>query len=532
MRRSCDAAPNSARWLRRSLCRHPRDERGFTLVELLVTCAILPIVGGAIAAALISIVSLQGKTASQLSDSADAQVLSTNFEQDVHSSQEISTASTPQCGPASQTQLLGLEWGPSTSSTVVSYDRVTVGATTSLIRNLCSAGAATIPTSSTTITHGISPTQPVPTITPATSATAALTGWTPASGVATIAFNITAPASSYTYSLVSTPQASASSGQLSSVATTTSSCGFATPGTGYYATTLCFVDFSSFNPALAQSSSQSSPYCPSGGQKFSAGIASTPYSLNFCLKVSPAASYTQSQMDSSSNSVNQQNGHTNCALASLHGAPYYGSVCPVSLPSYYSPTYGSEAFLGNNGFYTGIPGSPGLIQTQDGGTATADVTLSFTNIQVLDSNGSAAQNWQLITGDAESTDSNEFLVWSTCSSVTVPVPPSIATCASSSSVDFSLFPDTNISSQAAAIGNACPYGSAISGTAYTKTFLTGVPASGSPGGNTVECAASSSSNKTGTVMLEAPTPTTLTITLGENAVGDGIQAVFVGILLP
>ena len=503
------------------------DERGFTLVELLVTCAILPIVGGAIAAALISILTLQGKTASRLSDSADAQVISTNFEQDVHSSQQISTAATPQCGPASETQLLGLEWGPSAAPTVVSYDRVTVGTTTFLVRNYCSAGSSTIPTVSRTMTHGLSLSQAVPVIAPTTSATAAQTGWTPSAGVTTVTFNITAPASSYSYTLVSTPQASASSGQLSSVASTTSSCGFATPGTGFYATTLCFVDFSAFNPALAQSSTQSSPYCPSGGQKFSAGIASTPYALIFCLKVSPAATYTPSQMNTSSNSLNQQNGHTHCAVAAS-----YGSVCPVSLPSYYSPTYGSEAFLGNNGFYTGIPGAPGLIQTQDGGTATADVTLSFTNIQVLDSNGNAAQNWQLITGDAESTDSSEFLVWSTCSSVTVPVPPRIATCASSSSVNFKLFPNNNLSTQAAAIGNACAYGSTIPGTAYAGTFLTGVPASGSFGGNTVECAASVSSNKTGTVMLEAPTPTTLNVTLGENAVGNGIQAVFVGILLP
>jgi hypothetical protein len=289
---------------------------------------------------------------------------------------------------------------------------------------------------------------------------------------------------------------------------------------------LCFVDFSTFNATQAQSSSQTSSYCPSGGQKFSAGITSTPYSLTFCLKVSPAATYSQSWMNSQSNAVNQQSGHFPCATEST-----YGSVCPVTIPSYFAPPY-SEAFLGNNGFYTGIAGYPALIQTQDGGTSTPDVTLSFTNIQVLDSNGNAAQHWDLVTGDAESTDSSEYLVWSTCSSVTVPTPPAIATCASSSPVDFSLLPDNAGGTQAATIGNACAYGSAISGTAYSGTFLTGVPASGATGSNTVECAASVSSDKTGTVMLEAPTPTTLNVTLGENAVGYGIQAVFLGILLP
>lgn len=513
----------------RRLARSRRgDQRGFTLVELLVTCAILPLVGGAIAVALTSIISLQSRAAARISDSADAQVVSTNFETDVHSSQEISTASTPLCGPnsGSQTQLLGLEWGITPNQTAVSYDIVTVGTTTSMIRNYCSSGPSVTPTSSRVMTHGISTSQLPPTVSLAAGGTAPSGGLTSSSTVSTVTFSITTPASGYSYNLVSTPQTSASSGQLSSVSSTTSSCGFATPGTGTYASTLCFVDFSALNVNQAQSSTESSAYCPSGGQKFSAGIASTPYSLTFCLMISPAATYSQTEMDTSSYSVDTRSTSSHCVAASS-----YGSACPVQIPTYFAPP-SSEAFLGNNGFYTGIAGHPALESTQSGGTLTPDVTLSFTKIQLLDSNGNAAQKWVLVTGDSESTDQNEYLVWSTCSSVTVPTPPSVATCASSSLVHFSLLPDSPGGTQAATIGNACAYGQTISGTTYSGTFLTGVPASGAAGSNTVECAASVSSDKTGTVMLKAPSPTTLNVTLGENAVGDGLQAFFLGILLP
>ena len=66
----------------------------------------------------------------------------------------------------------------------------------------------------------------------------------------------------------------------------------------------------------------------------------------------------------------------------------------------------SEAYLGNNGFYTGIPGNPALYQTGGGIT-----TAYFTNIQVLDAAGQPATGWTLVTGDAESTDSGEWMVF-------------------------------------------------------------------------------------------------------------------------
>jgi hypothetical protein len=44
----------------------------------------------------------------------------------------------------------------------------------------------------------------------------------------------------------------------------------------------------------------------------------------------------------------------------------------------------------------------------------------------------------------------------------------------------------------------------------------------------VKCSSSSSSDKTGTLMLEASAPTSLTVTLQ----GTGLEAMFLGVLLP
>ena len=83
------------------------------------------------------------------------------------------------------------------------------------------------------------------------------------------------------------------------------------------------------------------------------------------------------------------------------------NVAPASIPTYYSPQGdNSEAFLGNNGFYTGIPGDPALYQNSNGIT-----TVYLTNIQVLDAAGEPAPGWTLVTGDAESTDTNEWMVF-------------------------------------------------------------------------------------------------------------------------
>jgi hypothetical protein len=166
---------------------------------------------------------------------------------------------------------------------------------------------------------------------------------------------------------------------------------------------------------------------------------------------------------------------------------------PCPLPTYADPPE-SEAFLGNNGFYTGVPGDPALYENAEGTTA----SVSITNIQVLDSNGNPATGWELVTGDAESTDGGESITWT-------------------SDQDLNLIPNSPVS----AYGNACADPTPATSTTQANG-LTGV------GTTQVECKASVSSDKTGTVMLEAPAPTTLT----ADMVGTGLQAIFVGVLLP
>jgi prepilin-type N-terminal cleavage/methylation domain-containing protein len=92
--------------------RRDEDEQGFTLIELMITVVILPLVVGGIAFALVAVLSLQGGVSNRISDSADAQTVSATLNQDIASATLLTTSSTAtQCGnPATQTQLLGLEW--------------------------------------------------------------------------------------------------------------------------------------------------------------------------------------------------------------------------------------------------------------------------------------------------------------------------------------------------------------------------------------------------------------------------------------
>jgi prepilin-type N-terminal cleavage/methylation domain-containing protein len=422
-----------------------RDEGGFTLIELIVVVAIMPIIVGALSIGLVSILSLQSGVSGRVADSGDAQVVSVNFGNDVQSAANLTTVATAQCG--SGKQLLGLEWGPGTQpghfQTVVSYVLVANanGQTSSLIRQYCTGGSST-PTSSNTMSSDVPNTSSAATIAPTSSNTAAMSGWTPTAGVTSVTFPIIGNASQYQYNEVAVPGQSANSNQVSTITPPTTTCGFATLDTGTYASSLCFVDFTKYNAAQA-----AAPGC----QQITAGITNTPFTMSFCLSVSG------------------------------------GPVAPASIPTYTNPPT-SEAFLGNNGFYTGIPGNPAFYQTVQHSTS----TVTLTNIKVLDANGNPATGWGIVTGDAESTDKNESMTWT-------------------SDQVLNLIPN----SPSSPIGNACAAPTSPDG-------LTGV------GTTTVECAATVSSDKTGTVMLQAAAPTTLSVQM----VGDGLEAMFIGLLLP
>jgi prepilin-type N-terminal cleavage/methylation domain-containing protein len=450
--------------------RRKHGDGGFSLIELLVVLAVLPIIVAALSIAIIAMLNLQGSTTNSLADSSDAQTVSAYYEQDVQSASNITTsATTTQCGPG--TQILGLEWNlnPQTSqyASVVSYVEVGTTPNLSLVRQFCAAGYSATPTSRSYVSHDL-PTGPlVPTITPSTDAAGASAGWFSAIGLQGISLSVAEPGSKFTYTLFSVPRTSVSASQLTGVGTPTASCNFATPTTGTYASTLCFVDFSSYNYL---STSHTCPGNPALGQWMTAAIVNTPYTLSFCILSSATPSTSTGTL---------------CNTGT--GPQYPATVVPCPLPTYFAAP-ASEAFLGNNGFYTGVPGKPALYENAEG--TTASVTIS--NIQLLNSNGATATGWELVTGDAESTDAGESMTWT-------------------SDQLLNLLPNSATSP----IGNACAYPMPGQG-------LTGA------GTSVVTCKSSVNSDKTGTVMLEAAAPTKLSVQM----VGTGLEAMFMGVLLP
>lgn len=462
------------------------EESGFTLIELVVVVAIMPILVGAMTAALMSIISFQPQVSNKLSDSGDAQVLSTNFDKDVTGATMVTGAANatnpPPCGPG--TQVLGLLYGSDSGTnninSEVSYSIVTTGnganAVNDLYRNVCQV-SGTSPnltnslTSSLLVSHHVVSTSgsgtPAATVA-CTSATAAAcsgtpaawqSGWVSVAQVTSVSLPLTYAASNYTQTPTAAPRSGINSGSGGSINTPTYNCGFATAGTGTYASSLCFFDFTAWNTQTGTTP------CGNGGLQLTDGISGTPFTMSFCVTVTGT------------------------------------SVAAASIPTYTNPPT-SEAFLGNNGFYTGIPGNPALYQTAGGTT-----TVTISNIQVQGTSGPAT-NWSLVTGDAESTDSGEYLIWNAgWSGSTIPANQQV----------FSLIDNSPTS----AIGNACANPNAGTGL-NVGNGLTGV------GTATVECQASVDSDKTGTVMLSAPAPTSLTTTMH----GSGLEAMFIGILLP
>jgi prepilin-type N-terminal cleavage/methylation domain-containing protein len=430
-----------------------RDEGGFTLIELIIVTSIIPLVVGALAFGLVSVFSLQSGVSSRISESGDAQVVSSYFVKDVESAASLTTnqnSANTQCG--SGTQLLGLEWSfnqsTGTYSTVVSYVEQSNGTATSysLVRQICTSGASSTPSSTNTISNDIPTGQLSPSIFP--SGGNSSTGWISTVGVTSVQFGIAeAGTTSFAYTLVAVPRASSPvSGQSSSIGPPNTSCGFAAPGTGPYASSLCFVDFSNANLSAT---------CAAPSQ-VSAGVTNTPYTMTFNVCVTG------------------------------------GPVVATSIPTYFNPPYGG-AFLGINGFYTGIPGSPALYQINEGSQGQPTTVVTITNIQVLDARNNPSTGWELVTGDAESTDAGESMTWA-------------------SSAILNQLPNNSI-------GNACANPDVQSGKSFTGTGTTTVVCS--------EPSDAPSTQKTGTVMLESLSPTSLTVTM----YGTGKEAMFLGLLL-
>ena len=480
--------------------RRPRSgskpEGGFTLIELLIVTAIMPMIIGALSAGLLAVFSLQNSVSNRLANSSDSEIVSASYVQDVQAADYITTATmtaVPACGTSSQTEILGLKWTTQVgTTTVVSYVETQAGTKYELVRQFCANGVSSTPTSTSIISYNMPfwapPTASLVSILPAASSTAAQTTWANAQPVTDVTLSITEPgggstgSAPFTYTLVAVPAAGRPLGQQGSPVATTTGCSFALPGTGTYAPSLCFIDFSPLNIAANQTSATSP-----GSMAMTAAVPGG-YTLSFTISITneatapvvgdPFPTWGGSFMGNASN-----------------GIPFYSGVgCPSSDATTYvsgGTTYGTKSCT-----------NPALYQTAN--ETTNIVTLG--SISLIDPEGVAATGWQLVSGDGESTDPNEHLIWT-------------------SNNDWSQIPNDQVSGELEE-GDACNAsvnGNPGSGGTYV---LSGI---GTP---TVECESgwqdSSTTPRTGAVMLETPTPTTVSV----NMLGAGYQGIFFGLMLP
>ncbi len=535
---------------------HRKNERGFTLVELLIVITIVPIIIGALAGGLLEVFSLQSGTSNRLSDSADAQVVAATFTKDVQSASTISTSPTPQEQCGTGTSLLELQFGG--SNEVVDYsEQLQSGTTYSLVRFDCPTGPSGT-TNSSVLTYDLLP--PCPLADPLATCTSmklqaapvAYNGSTavdtsaPAGvttiGITSLQFPITEPNSAYTYQLSATPAEGPFPGETNlGLPQLGSTCGFALPGTGEFATTMCFVGFSTSQLQKAYTSTGTTCTQTNPGHLGMDTSVFVPggYTMTFCLTVAPGEGGTNpppvvavTTPVGGGTCANQ--GANGCDLGSRSNGqgflgndnqvngiatPFYAGIgCPLATPVLQSNVVTSSCI------------SPAIFQTSNGGLDT--VTLS--NIQVTDPDGNSATGYEVITADAETIDPGGFIKWSSSLPTSKPLP-------------FNLVPNFNSSD----LGNACNNvpaadvnGSAgwaidngdttvqIGGTNYTG-LLTGL------GTANVECTSNWQTNspylRTGTAMIGITPPTVggsaEPVTISAQLQGEGYNAVAFGLLL-
>ena len=229
------------------------DEDGFTLIELIVVVAIMPIIVGAMVAALLSVISFTPGIENRISDSADAQIVTSSFNKDVQGATMLTTDASPTnpsaCG--SGTQLLGIQYA---NGTEVSYSLVTAGTGPTAVNNLyrnqgqVTAGVCTT-SSSTLISHDVV----AQTGTGTPSATLTLldlertelagnttrlrytVGWVSSAQVESVSLPFTYAASNYKQTLYAVPSGGVNASGGGVVSNTPYRGGFATANTGTYA---------------------------------------------------------------------------------------------------------------------------------------------------------------------------------------------------------------------------------------------------------------------------------------------------------
>ena len=419
----------------------PRESSsaGFTLIELLIVVTVLPLVVGALTVGILSVFSLQSSVSDRLCglrrcpghlsefpgrrperlddhDRAFSKQRSRSMRLGVPSARTPGWHRGPdllqhqcQSGGGSATLTRYVCTGGTQKSLVLAHDMpssvvqpggspVTIACPHPSTAPACAPEDGLPPS-------GVQCVQPT-TAVPLPSGVCAYTqDWVSTLGVTTVTFNTTTP-KNYNYQLAAVPAAGSNTASPPAPPSTPNGIGFATPGTGN--PKLGFVDFAPW--AALHSAPPANSHCQSGQLYMSAGVTNTAFTLSFCMSVTSSqfnANCGQGCAGTPGQSIsgyvtNLGNQNPLCS-PNLQG---WDDIAAVPMPTYTcAPT--SEAFLGNNGFYTGVPGDPALYTVAQSSSA----VVSFTNIQLLTSNGAVVTNWELVTGDAESTDTNESITW-------------------------------------------------------------------------------------------------------------------------
>jgi len=142
-----------------------RYSQGFTLIELLIVVTIIPLIIGALALGLITILNLQSGVSTRTNDAGDAQVVSSTFLKDVQSAAMVTEEPSLACGSgmtysSTPKQLLGLEWGNNGGSYVNAISYLTEQnpglSTYSLFRQYCTDGVTSTAAQVTTVATDLS----------------------------------------------------------------------------------------------------------------------------------------------------------------------------------------------------------------------------------------------------------------------------------------------------------------------------------------------------------------------------------------
>ena len=275
--------------------------------------------------------------------------------------------------------------------TVVSYvseqvtNPQTNAVTYSLLRLQCNGGQSVTPTTSQTLSKDLGTSTTVTINGSGTSAntfstiTSCFTSWANVQNPAGCAQaderhkgdpSVTEPetqtgSSNYSYTLVGVSTNSSASPAVTTTTVPSSyGCNFATAGSGAYATQLCFADFTGFNNTIYSATDKSCNGNRRPGATSRAHSGHVVHAELLCLRGEEPVQLGQHAVSGE---------HRVCDPHLLRAANL------------------SEAFLGNNGFYTGIGGLPALYQYQPTTTPATMSTIYITDFQVLDAAGQSGK---------------------------------------------------------------------------------------------------------------------------------------------